>query len=118
MLVVHLVCALLSVVLGVWQLVQAKGTSKHRTIGRIWLFCMAVTSIASFWLHGDGYRLSWIHLLSIWTLFCLACTLYFALTKNIRRHRKFVIGAYCGLIGAGVAAIAMPDRLLNVWFFG
>lgn len=118
MLTIHLVCVLLSVMLGAWQLVQAKGTSQHKTIGRMWLFCMTVASVSSFWLHGVGYRWSWIHLLSVWTLFCLACTLYFARTKNIPRHRKFVVGAYCGLIGAGLAAVLTPGRVLNVWILG
>ncbi|WP_114562180.1 DUF2306 domain-containing protein [Ephemeroptericola cinctiostellae] len=114
----HLVCALLSLIVGAWQLMQAKGTPQHKTIGRFWLLCMAVTSLSSFWLHGVGYRWGWIHVLSVWTLFCLVCALYFARTKNIRRHRKFVVGAYCGLVGAGVAAVLMPGRVLNVWLFG
>ena len=45
---IHLIGALLSLVLGGWQLIQAKGTPSHKVRGRVWLISMAVTSVSSF----------------------------------------------------------------------
>lgn len=120
MMYVHLAAALLAFVLGAAQFVRRKGTSVHKTLGRVWIVAMAVTCISSFALHGfvEGARFSWLHGLSVWTLICLLAMVYFARKKNIRRHRNFAIGAYCGLLGAGAAATLMPHRFLYQMLFG
>ena len=120
MMYLHLVAALIAFALGAVQFVRRKGTPVHKALGRVWIAAMAVTCISSFGLYGfvEGARFSWLHGLSVWTLICLGAMIYFARKKNIRRHQRFAIGAYCGLIGAGSAATLMPHRFLYQLLFG
>jgi uncharacterized membrane protein len=53
-----------------------------------------------------------IHLLSVWTIVSLTMAIRAARRHEIRRHRGWVVGTYFGLLGAGVAAIAFPTRLV------
>ena len=62
-------------------------------------------------------RILWIHLLSIWVLVCVAVSLYSARTGNIKRHRAYALGAFYGIIGAGIGTLA-PGRLIHQWMFG
>lgn len=120
MMYMHLAAALISLALGAMQFVCRKGTRAHKTIGWIWVFAIAVACLSSFALHGfvEGTRFSWLHGLSGWTLICLFAMIYFVRKKNVRRHRNFAIGVYCGLLAAGLAATLMPHRFLYKLFFG
>lgn len=120
MLVAHIVFALLSAVLGLIQLIQSKGTTSHKFVGRAWVVSMAWVSVSSFWLTGfaQGHRFSWLHGLSLWTLVCLVALVYCARVKNVRGHKRFALGAYIGLLSAGAAAVFMPNRLLYQWLWG
>lgn len=89
-----------------------KGNRMHRRLGLVWMASMYWTVISSFFvkeLHPGHY--SWIHGLSLWTLFSLTMALWAALTSRREQHRAWVIGSYCGLVGAGLAAMAFPTRL-------
>lgn len=119
-LTIHLAAALWTLLAGGGQLVARKGTHIHKVIGWSWMIAMIVVAISSFWLTGFmdlflGY--SPIHLLSIWILVCVAVSVYSARTGNIKRHRAFAIGAFCGVIGAGLGTLA-PERLIHLWLFG
>lgn len=102
------------------QLIAKKGTRSHRIIGWFWMTAMVVVAVSSFWLTGFmdllwGY--SPVHLLSIWTLVCVVVSLYAARTGNISRHRAFAVGAFYGVIGAGLGTLA-PGRTIHQWVFG
>ncbi len=58
-----------------------------------------------------------IHLLSLWILVCVAAAVYSARVGNLRIHKGFTVGAYCGVVGAGLGALA-PGRMLNQALFG
>lgn len=82
---------------------------------------MVVVAISSFgisgivdWFYGYGP----IHLLSIWVLVCVAVSLVAVQKGNIGIHRAYTVGAYLGAVGAGVAAMLVPDRLLYNILFG
>ena len=104
--------AAVAVLLGGFVLWARKGTTLHKTNGRIWVFLMAVTAMVSFEIRvlEDG-QYSWIHLLSAWTLFSLLAGLWAARTGRIRTHKGFMIGTYVGAIVAGVFTL-MPGRYL------
>lgn len=117
---VHLIAALWALLAGISQLYMRKGTRVHRVVGWSWMTAMVVVAISSFWLTGFmnlfwGY--SFIHLLSIWILVCVTVSLYAVRTGNIKRHRGFAVGAFYGVIGAGIGALA-PGRLMHQWLFG
>ncbi len=50
---IHLSAALLSVGLGLWQLLARRGGLRHRRVGYAWVVAMAVTAVSSFWLKGN-----------------------------------------------------------------
>lgn len=117
---IHLIAAFWALVAGAGQLLAPKGTRLHRLVGWSWMLSMAVVAISSFWLTGFmdllwGY--SPIHLLSVWTLFCIFISIHSVRSGNIRRHKLFATGAFFGVVGAGMGALA-PGRLINQWLFG
>ena len=118
----HAVSALAAVALGAWQLAAAKRGARHRGVGYLWFAAMAATALSSFLLHGPrgfdalgGY--GWIHGLSLWTLFALAMALRAAVGRRIAAHRRWVVGAYTGLVIAGCFAFALPGRAMHELFF-
>jgi len=117
---IHFFAALWAIVAGTSQLLTRKGTRLHKVVGWSWMVSMVVVAISSFWLTGFMDVLwgsSPIHLLSIWVLFCVASSIYSARVGNIKSHKAFAVGAFFGVIGAGLGALA-PGRLLNQWLLG
>ncbi|GAB2800690.1 DUF2306 domain-containing protein [Halomonas shantousis] len=117
---IHLVAALWALAFGAVQLISTKGTRKHRWRGWSWMLAMIVTAVSSFWLHSDLAILgpfSNIHLLSLWVLVCVVISLLAVRRRRLDIHRNFLVGAYLGLLGAGLGALA-PGRLISGWLFG
>jgi uncharacterized membrane protein len=118
MILIHVATALLALAVGAAMLVRTKGTFSHRLLGRVWVGLMLTVTLSSFWIVElrDGAGLSFVHVLSAWTLVALALAVYFIYRGNVRAHRGFMIGCYFGLIGAGLGALA-PGRTLYLFFF-
>lgn len=113
----HLVAALAALVLGAWVLGRRKGTALHRTLGRVWVGLMLVTAISSFWIRASG-SFSWIHGLSVFTLFALVGAIWFVRTGRIAQHRRTMLGIYGGgLVVAGLFTL-LPQRLLGRLLWG
>lgn len=108
----HATGASLALVLGGYQLWRTpKGDLTHRVVGRIWVVAMYWTVLSSFFIKrlNPGHY-SWIHLLSIWTFISLTTGIWAALRGRVDTHRGWMIGSYCGLVGAFIGAVAVPDR--------
>jgi len=110
----HLSAALPAVALGIAVLLRRKGTSSHKLLGWIWVAAMTSVAISSLWIaeirEGAGFSL--LHLLSVWTLFCLASAVWSIRRRRVRAHKGFMVGVFIGLVAAGIASLA-PDRLLH-----
>ena len=115
-LVLHLSSAVAAFVLGVLIMARAKGTASHRMLGRAWVALMSIAALSSFWLTGLREGLSVIHLLSVWTLVAMALAIYFIRKGDVKHHKRFMIGTFLGLAGAGIGALA-PGRLLYRFLF-
>lgn len=90
---------------------RPRGDLTHRRLGRVWFAAMYFVVLSSFGIKRlTPGHFSWIHGLSIFTFCTLTLALYGARTHNIDLHRGNVIGSYCGLVGAGIAASAFPVR--------
>ncbi len=115
---IHLAVAVAALLLGAFILARPKGTSVHKVLGRVWVGLMLGVAVGSFWIRSasDG-GLSVIHLLSAWTLFALTMAVIAIRRGNVRRHRGWMIGTFCGLLGAGAYALT-PGRILHAWLFG
>ena len=110
--VLHLTAAVLAIVLGVSNLALAKGTPRHRVFGWIWIASMLYVTLSSFEIRElrDG-DLSWLHGLSVWTLFCMFVAIVAIRRGKIRLHASFMIGTMTGAIVAGAFAM-LPGRFI------
>lgn len=110
----HAAGATLAVVLGGFQLLRRrKGDLLHRRIGRLWMADMYWVAFSSFGIRQlNPGHFSWIHALSLWTTLSLTLAIWTARRGNIRAHRAWATGSYLGLLGAGIAAVAIPSRLV------
>lgn len=116
-LAVHLGTAVPAIPLGAWLLARRKGDRPHRVVGRLWMALMLGASVSSFWLTGLTGGFSPIHVFSVVTPLSIARAVWAARTGNMTAHRYAVIGAYVGLLTAGVFAF-VPGRVLNGLLFG
>lgn len=110
----HATGATLALLLGGYLILRRrKGDLLHRRIGRIWMVDMYWVCFSSFGIQrlSPGH-FTWIHGLSLWTILTLSLALRAARRHDVRRHRAWVVGTYLGLVGAGVAAVAFPTRLV------
>ena len=110
----HAAGATLAVLLGGYNLwLSHKGDLLHRRIGRIWFVTMYWVAFSSFGIKRlTPGHFSWIHILSLWTIVSLTVALWAAATHRIDSHKYWVAGSYFGLLGAGIAAVAFPVRLV------
>ncbi len=112
---IHLSAALLAVAVGGMMLALRKGTRLHRYAGRAWVALMLTTALLSFGIRTTG-SFSWIHLLSLYTLFSIGMAMLAIYRHDIPNHRRWMRGTYTGLVVAGVFTL-LPQRRLGylVW---
>ena len=109
----HVAGALLALVLGTVMVVRRKGDRAHRRIGRVWMVVMYWVVLSSFGITRlNPGHFSWIHGLSAWTFLSLTMAWRGARKGDLRQHRGWAIGSYCGLLGAFAGAVAVPVRLI------
>jgi len=110
----HAAGATLAMLLGGYLVLRRrKGDLLHRRVGRIWFVTMYWVAFSSFGIKRlTPGHFSWIHGLSAWTVISLTIAIWAAATHRIDLHRGFVVGSYFGLVGAGIAATAFPQRLV------
>ena len=115
----HIVAAISAFVIGAIILLRPKGSGFHKTLGRAWVIAMAAAAISSFFITGlNGNNLSFIHLISGWTVVALPMALFAIRTKRVQMHRRMMTGLFVGgLLFAGVLTF-IPGRLMYQLFFG
>ena len=109
----HLGAALLALGLGAANLALAKGTPRHRAVGWAWIAAMLCVTLPSFAIRelNEG-ELSWIHGLTLWTLFSMFVAIFSIRRRRIRVHAGFMIGTMAGAILAGMFAL-LPGRFIG-----
>ncbi len=108
----HAFAAGFGLVVGGWQLfLSTKGSPAHRFAGRAWVVALLYVSVSSFWIREirDG-AFSFLHVLSVVTIVTVLLGLVAAVRGNIPSHRGNMTGSWLGLVGAGIAASAVPER--------
>ncbi|MBR7743525.1 DUF2306 domain-containing protein [Phycicoccus sp. BSK3Z-2] len=113
LLVSHVAAALVSVALGVVQLVRRKGDLRHRLLGRVWVGLMLWAAVSSFWIrHLRDGGFSWLHVLSVVTLVTVTLGVVAVRRGDLRGHRGNMTGSWVGSAVAMVFAVAVPGRML------
>jgi uncharacterized membrane protein len=115
----HLTAVLIVLAIGIILLVGVKGTTLHRTLGWTWVLAMMTGAVSSLFIrmlnHG---ALSWIHLLSGWTIIALPMGVAFARRHKVRMHAGMMTWLFTGgLVVAGLFAF-VPGRLMWRMFLG
>ncbi|MDG2528348.1 DUF2306 domain-containing protein [Caulobacter endophyticus] len=116
---VHILAALTALAIGTMLMIGVKGTRLHRTLGWTWVAAMATTAVSSLFIREMNHgAMSWIHLLSGWTIVALPMAVYAARRHKVHLHRRFMTGLFVGglLIAGGFTFL--PGRLLWRVFFG
>lgn len=111
---VHAVVATAGLVLGTVNVFRRRrGDALHRIIGYFWVASMMFVAVSSFWIRSLNHgHFSLIHILSVVMIVSLAGGVIAARRHDRRTHRGFMLGAYTGLCGAFIAAVAIPHRLI------
>ena len=114
--VTHTLAAISAIVIGATLLLKRKGTFNHRFFGWIWVVLMAIVAILSFGIQRNG--MSWIHLLSVFTIVMLFVGIGNARRHRVINHGKTMKGLYFGaLIITGLFTL-LPGRLIGQAVFG
>ena len=113
----HVAAALTSVMLGgyqVWR--RPRGDGRHRLLGRTWVVLMLWTAVTSFWIRdiNDG-AFSWLHVLSVVTLITVTLGVVNARRGAVAAHRGNMVGSWLGAVGAMLAALAVPGRMVPTY---
>ncbi|MCZ0925895.1 DUF2306 domain-containing protein [Halomonas janggokensis] len=122
MLTLHLWASFTGLGVGVIVLLRHKGDWLHKTLGITWVSAMVASALSSFWLGGGVFPMigHWgpIHLLSLWMLVAISLALLAILQGRVRDHKRWMLGAYVGLLGAFIGTL-MPGRWvsaqLGIW---
>jgi uncharacterized membrane protein len=114
----HIATISVAVALTPIMLCRRRGDRLHRQLGWVWTIAMMLTALVSFDIRTiEQGAFSWIHVLSIWTLFQVPLIVWSARTHNVVRHRSAVRGMVAGaLLIAGFFTFPF-DRLLGHWLF-
>ena len=116
----HALAAIVAILLGAIQLLSPKGTLIHKALGWVWVLLMLVVSVSSLFIHEINMwgKYSPIHILSLWTIFCLLLAIYFVRIGNIKRHKQTMTLLYLlALILTGLFTL-LPGRVMHVVIFG
>lgn len=120
----HVYTVVPAFLIGTWQIFfSAKGSPRHRLMGKIYLALMTVTAISSLFIRtimpdGPFFGFSPIHLLVPVTLWGVVGALYFARRGDIPRHKRAMITTYVGALLIAGAFTFMPGRIMHAIFFG
>ena len=116
----HAIAAMLAIVLGGVQLCMKKGTKIHKALGYAWVGLMLTVSVSSFFIYGIKLwgNYSYIHVVSVFTIFSIGLAVYYARIGNIKSHKKMMIMLYVlALILTGLFTL-VPGRVMHQVVFG
>ena len=118
---IHLYTVIPAFVIGTYLMMNHKGTSAHRMLGKLYMLLMLSTAVASLFIPAYiGPRLlnhfGFIHLLSLLVIYSIPIAYYHIRKGRVALHRSIMVQVYIGaLLIAGGLAVFSPGRMLNTW---
>jgi uncharacterized membrane protein len=110
----HLMAIIPALLLGPFVLFRERGDRLHKVLGRIWAILMLVGCLLSFGVTYNG-SYSWLHGLAIFTIYQIIRGLRAIRLKNLRVHKRAMVGSYLGSVAAFLSAAVLPNRIINNW---
>ena len=119
----HLATIIPAFFIGTYLLVSRKGTPGHRSLGKLYMMLMLVTSFITLVMPAEvGPRFlqhfGFIHLLSLLVLLSVPTAFIAVKNGNIGLHRKSMVSLYIGGLLVAGGFTLMPGRLMHQWIFG
>jgi uncharacterized membrane protein len=113
----HLLTAFAALVLGLVQMLRAKGTGGHRWLGWSWVLLMGATTVSSAFIRDYQMPNLWgftpIHAFTVLVAVQLPRGIWYVRRGNIAAHRATMSGLYKGAcIVAGIFTL-LPGRFLG-----
>ncbi len=111
---VHMVCAIASLILGLYVLLNKKGNAHHRLLGWVWVVLMLGAAISAAFIH--QLRMIWIfspiHIFVPVTFIGLYQAISHARAGRIAAHRASMRSMYWGALCIPFTFALLPDRVL------
>jgi len=116
---IHLAGVAAAIAIGLILMTGRKGRTMHRVLGWTWVLAMGSVAVSSLFIRVVNHgHLSWIHLLTGWTLIALPMGVAFARTHRVKLHARMMTGLFVGgLVVAGLFTF-IPGRLMWQVFLG
>ena len=112
----HLMTVSLALGLGTVNLALVKGTPRRKVVGWVWIAAMLCVTLSSFAIRElNAGEFSWIHGLTLWTLFFMFVAIFSIRRGRVRVHAGFMIGTMTGAVVAGALALS-PGRFIGHLF--
>jgi len=116
---IHVFLAVCSMMLGLFQLLQKKGSAQHKTLGWIWVVLMAGVGVSAIFLPDRKQGVFPLTiLLTLWIAIGLPMSIMAIRRGKILLHRATMIGLYVGGLAIAAAFTFTPGRLLYKIFLG
>jgi uncharacterized membrane protein len=118
----HLGTVFPAFLIGTYLLINRKGTSWHKLLGKIYMCLMLITAVITLFMSAEvGPTLlghfGFIHIFSLSVFYTVPAAFLAVRNGNIKAHQGNMLGLYIGgLLIAGSFAF-MPGRLLHGWLF-
>ncbi len=116
---IHLLTALAALVLGGVLMTVRKGRTFHRVAGWAWVSLVMVTAGATVFItqlnHGAW---SWLHLFTGWVLLITPLAVIWAKRREVRKHRRAMMGLFYGGFAINLFIAFIPGRTLWMMFLG
>lgn len=115
----HLLTVVVTLALTPVMLLRRRGDRIHRRLGWVWAIALFATALLSFQVRNANHGgLSWIHILSAWTMVQVPVIVWAARTHRLVQHRRSVRAMVTGaMLLAGYLTFPF-NRLLGQWLFG
>lgn len=118
--VLHATTAIAAFVLGLLQLLGAKGTTRHRRLGWTWAALMLTVAASSFWIGDMRWvgSLGPIHLLSLLVLVNVPLGVLHARRGRVPQHARVMQMLFVFALLVAGALTMLPGRLMGEVVFG
>lgn len=110
----HLIAIVPALLLGPFVLFRERGDRLHKVLGKIWSVLMLVGCLLSFGITYNG-SYSWLHGLAFFSIYQKIKGLRAIRLKNVRVHKRAMVGSYLGSVAAFLSAAVIPNRMINNW---